>query len=177
MAEKGGANVSNKSFGLYIFHPPSRLSTKVTLIIGYILFLLFSIGWVLFTAYDRRWASAWFAQTHFFLLNPILTVLPFAALLPQVHEARRSHSDHSGGALSVNALAAQAVAFVIVAFCWSLRLRLPWGKGIRFVTWYQMVGWAAVDNLVYAVVQAVLWWVLARQRHHNGSEETAPLLR
>lgn len=48
------------------------------------------------------------------------------------------------------------------------------------IAWYQLVGWAAVDNVVYAFVQAVLLWIAMRQRGRvpgmetNG--ETSPLL-
>lgn len=53
---------------------------------------------------------------------------------------------------------------------------IPWGS------WYQLVGWAAVDNGFFVLVQAVLYLV-ARQkkgvtggRGQTGMDETAPLL-
>ncbi len=47
-----------------------------------------------------------------------------------------------------------------------------------FVSWYQLVGWAPVDNLVFAFVQGVLFFLAWGRRGTNGSlgEET-PLLR
>lgn len=170
-------------FGLYLYHPPSRPSVKRTIIAIYIAFLLISLTPVIFEStlpppgtdpnHDRRWVSAIFSYTHSILVNPIVTAIAVAALFPQAHETW-SRSDP--GALSVRALAAQAVVFAVVAFCWPLRMTLPLGVG--FITWYQLIGWAAVDNLVFAIVQAVLW-LISRRAGLSGSiegEETTPLI-
>ena len=45
------------------------------------------------------------------------------------------------------------------------------------ITWYQLVGWAAIDNLVFAFVQAVLFFIAWRRRGPDGTvDETMPLL-
>jgi hypothetical protein len=150
----------------------------------YVSFLLISLVPVLFEAalpptgsdpnHDRRWVSAIWVNTHSILINPIVTALAFAALFPQLRELRSRPTDP--GALSVEGLAVQAAVFFVVALCWPLRLRLPWGVGL--VTWYQLVGWAAIDNAVFAFVQAVLW-TFARRRGFAGVDdrETTPLIR
>ena len=148
----------------------------------YIAFLLISLAPVIFESalppsgtnpnHDRRWVSAVFSYTHCILVSPIVTAIAVAALFPQ---ARETWSRSDPGALSVRALAAQAIVFAVVAFCWSLRMTLP--LGVVFITWYQLVGWAAVDNLVFAIVQAVLWWISRRTGLSGFIEgETTPLI-
>lgn len=99
-------------------------------------------------------------------INPIVTVIGFASFFAQAHESR---SRSSLGALSIKGLAIQAVVFAVVALYWQLRMRIPeegWDMSPQrsFITWYQLVGWAAIDNTVFAIVQAVLLWVARRQR-------------
>jgi len=48
--------------------------------------------------------------------------------------------------------------------------------------WYSLVGWATVDNAIYALVQVLLFWIPMRQRGEGGHEavmhsETSPLLQ
>lgn len=115
-------------------------------------------------------------------INPIVTIIGFASLFVQ---ARVTRSRPSPGALSIVGLAIQAVVFAVVALYWPLRMTIPrefWNMSpLRScITWYQLVGWAAVDNAVFAIVQAVLLWIAMRQRGGvqgmttNG--ETTPLL-
>lgn len=61
-------------------------------------------------------------------------------------------------------LAVQAVVFALVAACWPFRMTLPssfWHS--KPFGWYQSIGWATVDNAVYAVVQTVLLLIVVRR--------------
>lgn len=72
--------------------------------------------------------------------------------------------------------------FTLVAVSWTMRAAFPsvweWHGGFFLVVWYQYVGWAAVDNAVFAVVQAGLLWAATRKwlEEDGGSDETEPLL-
>jgi len=120
---------------------------------------------------------------HTIFINPIVTFISFASLFAQ---ARETLLQPSQGALSIAGLAIQAVVFAVVALYWPLRMTIPrefWDMSpVRsFITRYQLVGWAAVDNAVFAIVQAVLLWIAMHRRGGvkgmttNG--ETAPLLQ
>lgn len=141
----------------------------------YIAFLLISVALIIFEStlpptgtdphHDRRWVTAIFGNTHTIVVDPIITIIAIIALFPQTRETL-SRSDP--GALSVDALAAQAIVFALVALYWPRRMRLP--SGVGFITWYQLVGWAVVDNFVFALVQAVLWSISTRLRPSNSTE-------
>lgn len=47
-----------------------------------------------------------------------------------------------------------------------------------FVWWYRLAGWAAVDNFIFAVVQAALLLVPGRTESNESAEngETMPLI-
>jgi hypothetical protein len=149
----------------------------------YMAFLLISIVPVIFIAAlpptgtdpygDRRWPSLYYGSASTMLINPIVTALAIAAYFPQ---ARELQSREDVGACSVLGLAVQAGVFLVVAMFWPLRIPLPWGMG--FIPWYQLAGWATLDNLVFALVQAVLWCI-ARRSNRATSEragETTPLI-
>ena len=52
---------------------------------------------------------------------------------------------------------------------------LPLMKAV--IAWLQLAGWAAVDNLIFALVQAILLLIALRQRPQMIDDgETAPLL-
>lgn len=85
----------------------------------------------------------------------------------------------------------QAIVFAIVALSWTARVRFQpdGGEGhgggppedrfsvtLWLKVWYQLVGWATVDNAVFALVQAALF---CRRRHQTGVKsggEEEPLL-
>ncbi|KAJ3520496.1 hypothetical protein NM208_g13683 [Fusarium decemcellulare] len=173
----------SSSFGAYLFYPPSSPGPKTTILSIYIAFLLISVAPVIFMAFlpptgtdpnrDRRWISAIFANTSGLLINPIVTALAIAAYFPQARELR---SRPDVGALSVLGLAVQASVFLIVSIIWPLRMELP--RGVSFSVWYQFAGWATVDNLIFAFVQAVLWWIARRFGRAVSEEpsEAAPLM-
>lgn len=110
---------------------------------------------------DRRWFGALFFGVHSMFINPIVTIGSILALYAQRQKAF---------ALSISGLASQAVVFALVASSWTARVRFPAIEGVSLsllVAWYQLVGWAAVDNAIFAIVQFVLL-CLAKQ-HQRGS--------
>ena len=99
---------------------------------------------------------------HLMLLNPIFT---FLIILSAVYQAKQPI-----GSLSRLGLAIQAVLFLFVAVSWVLRLLFSsakiWQYG--FVAWYVHLGWAPVDNAIFALVQAAL---LARSVYFDRREK------
>ncbi|KAK7414982.1 hypothetical protein QQX98_006215 [Neonectria punicea] len=171
-------------FGAYLFYPPPRPGQKTVAVLIYIAFLFISVFPVLFIASlpptgtdsynDRRWPSAIFFYISSMLVNPMISALALVAYLPQARELR-SRSDV--GALRVLGLALQGGIFLAVAIFWPLRFpQLP--LGVSFFMWYQIVGWALVDNLIFVFVQAMLWWLARRfkQEVTDVTGETAPLI-
>jgi hypothetical protein len=127
---------------------------------------------------DRRWFSATFEGVHTIYINPIVTAIGVLSLLP---EARTIVTHRSPSALSLVGLGFQATSFTLVGISWLFRLTIPheyWrtDPAEALVSWYQLVGWAAVDNLVFAFVQAVLLVIALRQRRSDGVSEIMPLL-
>lgn len=117
-------------------------------------------------------------------LNYIVTLLAIIAVYSQAWKLI-THSS-SVQALSTIGLAIQAVVSIIVAVSWVFQVSFsidkwqlnPWTLHF-WNTWYQLVGWAAVDNVIFAIGQAVLLWLGTR---HSGWEtgtydKTQPLLR
>ncbi|KAF3770638.1 hypothetical protein M406DRAFT_232898, partial [Cryphonectria parasitica EP155] len=142
------------SFALFLWYPPRQLGTKVTVVTLYLLFLCISIIPVIFEATlpaqglngpenDRRWFAAMFIGIHTLFLAPVITVLSRT------------------GALSPHGLALQAMVFLVAALYWPFRFHMPL-HGIPWGYWYQTIGWAAVDNALFVLVQAVLWYVASR---------------
>jgi hypothetical protein len=170
-----------------------RPGQRYSVLAIWVSFLLISIVPVLIDAFDfggrddpyRKWAGAFFTGVHSMFINPIVTILGIAALFVQ---ARETISRPDPGALSVTGLAIQAVVFVLVSLAWLGRLVFPWDRleghqitlGLLII-WYQLVGWVAVDNAIFSVVQAVLFWLASRHGRGGGAgnvgSETEPLLR
>jgi hypothetical protein len=129
---------------------------------------------------DRRLAGALFHGAHSIFLNPIVTALNIASLFVQAREPAMD-------ALSSVGLAVQAVVFSLVAASWAVgRLTFPWEELVSrqpvtlrvLITWYQLVGWVAVDNAIFAIVQAILLWLKLRRRTGdiNDNNEERPLI-
>jgi hypothetical protein len=78
------------------------------------------------------------------MVHPIVTALGFAALYSQPLDAATNPD-----ALSVLGLGVQAVVFLGVGLSWVFRITIPFGG---LMEWYQWVGWAAVDNIIFALV-------------------------
>ena len=133
---------------------------------------------------DRRWFAAFFATFHLMFVNPVVTIIGLASVFPQARaiSSRKSPGSTPLAALSLWGLALQAIVFTVVGISWLFRLTVPkdfWQMSpIRaLMVWYQIVGWAAVDNLIFAFVQAVLYFIAYRHRAtYGGGSETAPLL-
>jgi hypothetical protein len=128
----------------------------------------------------RRWTMALFHGIHTIFLSWIITGLNIAAIYFQVREIRSRPRNH---AFSHVSLAIQAAVFAFVAISWIGRVKFPyegfsertWGF---LSTWFELVGWAAVDNGIFAIGQAVLLWGLLHQERSGAYRaETEPLLR
>jgi hypothetical protein len=177
--------IQSCSFTICLYYSPSRPRQKGVVIAIYITFLFISIIPGVFETTlpppgdeGRDWFSALFGGYHVLYINPVVTAIAIAAFLPQ---ARETLSRPDRGALSLTGLATQAVVFAIVAACWPFRMTLPssfWHS--KPFGWYQLIGWATADNGVFAVVQAVLWWIAMRCGRGNQevviSGERSPLL-
>ncbi|KAJ5752006.1 hypothetical protein N7520_008923 [Penicillium odoratum] len=134
----------------------------------------------------RRWGEAFFSGYHAMFMNPIVTILVLVALPCQ---ARAMHAQpvRDLKSLSLLGLLAQGVIFGVVAVSWTMRVRsmdlssrdVVAYRLLTFVSWYQMVGWAAVNNAVFALVQILL---LCLARNWRGEKmamadgEREPLL-
>lgn len=117
---------------------------------------------------DRDWYDAlYILGPMLYLIGPIIQILGFAGLRAEASEIKRSRS--SGGnsnedALSVRGLVVQAVVFLVVGLSFVWRMRLPEEELTGYLIvdvkhWYWSVGFATINNLIFAVVQGVLAWV------------------
>lgn len=139
---------------------------------------------------DRRWLPALFHGVHSLWISPLATLLGLAAAFFQIRETTRADQDQQ--ALSLVGLVVQGAVFACVAASWAVRVVFPWsevpgsdgdarrlGPGF-FWSWYQLVGWAAVDNAVFALAQVVVWCVALRRFGNMGGPkdgESEPLIR
>ncbi|KAB8238197.1 uncharacterized protein BDW43DRAFT_321250 [Aspergillus alliaceus] len=181
--------LSSTLFFLGIFYSPAYPRRKTFIIGIYIAFLSISLlAAVLYILTNpcgasrgsQCWLDAIFLGSHLIFVNPVVTLLAIAALPAQLLELKQ----HGHAALSLTGLASQAVIFAVLGLSWIFRVRLDhnlsdlfwtWGS---FTSWYQLVGWAAVDNLVFAVVQGILFLVVLRgKRTALAKGENEPLLR
>lgn len=136
----------------------------------YISFLLISVVPIYIDAVDpeepsqRGWFSGIFISVHTIFVNPIVTAGIILAFCAQWQKA---------SALSTFGLATQAVVFSLVALSWASRVRfidplpeMPPGVPLQnlFIIWYQLVGWATVDNAIFAMIQLVLFCLAT---HHK----------
>lgn len=110
----------------------------------------------------------------FLYVNYIITGLGIASLFVQWPQAT---------ALSARGLAPQAIVFALAAISWVLLAHFdPNAKTENkggLIGWYLYVGFAAVDNGVFAVVQAILFYRVWRGTGGGNtarSLETEPLL-
>lgn len=112
-------------------------------------------------------------------VNTLLTALSFyfesRLVLPRPPD--------DAGSLSLIGLLVQALVFGAVAVSWESRVQWPdhpppLGGALVWWGWYRMIGWAAIDNAVFAAGQGYLWLVIRRILTANAasSGETEPLL-
>jgi hypothetical protein len=127
-----------------------------------------AIGLAYISPEHREWPSALLTGILLFLVGPIVQVLGIAAFRSQLHEFR---SRGSVGSLSLQGLLLQAVIFFLVGISFIFRLRLlPDMIDEHFIVdlrdWYWTVGWATTNNLVFALAQGILAWIVSR--HDEG---------
>ena len=162
---------------------------KTFALVVYIVFLLISVVPIFGDTANpprkgRRWSGAMWSGIHSLLISWIVTGFGVAALGFQV---RKTLSRPSDRALSRLGLVAQATVFALVAVSSVVRVEFPWEllEGHRvnlglLCSRYELVGWAAIDNAIFALGQAVLLWItsrLARLERKTPDDETEPLLR
>ncbi|KAF5855659.1 hypothetical protein ETB97_008832 [Aspergillus alliaceus] len=181
--------LSSTLFFLSVFYSPARLGRKTFIVGIYIAFLSISLlAAVLYILTNPCGSSrgneclldAIFLGSHLIFVNPVVTILAIAALPAQLQELKR----HRHAVLSLVGLASPTMIFAVLGLSWVFRVRLDqnlsdifwtWGT---FISWYQLVGWAAVDNLAFAVVQGILFLVVLRRKRTAMAEgENEPLLR
>lgn len=177
------------------FPSDNHFGYKFGLLTVYILFALISIIPIFIDAIDRdffgppEWrqvGQALFSGYHAMFMNPIVTILALVAL-PCQARAIRALPFGDLKSLSLLGLLAQGVIFSVVAISWTMRVKfmdlsfrdvISYGL-LTFVSWYQMVGWAAVNNAVFALVQISLFclarnWRVVKMVVADGEGE--PLL-
>ncbi len=118
------------------------------------------------------------------VLNPVGTILSVTALFSQLGLVI---ARPDVGSLSTATLAAQGILFIAVGITWNIRLG-PADEGGKYklpslFVWYNLVGFAVLDNITFAIVQLVL---LFTARHKSAAvataeeaatpDETSPLL-
>ena len=117
--------------------------------------------------------GAIFFYVHSMFVNYVVTFGAIASLCYQWEKAT---------ALSAVGLAVQVVVFVVVALSWITRVRfLEYmdkfsDHPFRWTTWYELVGWAVVDNGVFALIQGVLLYLSWKRRHNGIEADEEPLL-
>ncbi|KAH7392463.1 hypothetical protein DE146DRAFT_141843 [Phaeosphaeria sp. MPI-PUGE-AT-0046c] len=175
-------------FIVCLYLPSNHRDCGVRVAIGtYIAFLFVSIIPVLSDAAfscrgpNRRMEMDIFFGIHTQFLSWIITSTYVVAIYFQIKEIRLRPQDQ---ALVSLGLALQAVVFTLLAFSWVGRIRFPYPDGglqwTYLSAWYQLVGWATVDNSIFAIGQATLLSIIAGHRsciHTSVDSETEPLLR
>ncbi|KAF6843039.1 pq loop repeat protein [Colletotrichum musicola] len=145
----------------------------------YALYLLVSlVPAVLLAIYPgARRARDLILLAHSLIFLPTSTVLFFAGAATQAREITRRRRSGPGG-FSLPGLAAQAVAFAIVAISWVFRVQYP-PYAPLWDGWYRLVGWPVVGNGAFALVQGLLLWVAIRlpEKEEEGELESRPLLQ
>jgi hypothetical protein len=132
---------------------------------------------------DREWYGVLFIAPMLYLVGPMVQILGFAALRAQALEIRsRNSSDATDSALSVRGLVVQAVVFLLVGISFVWRIRVPTEELdehfiVNLQMWYWTVGWATINNVIFAVAQGVLAWMAWRHETVGGnlSERSALL--
>ncbi|KJY00693.1 hypothetical protein TI39_contig316g00002 [Zymoseptoria brevis] len=181
-------------FCLSLTLPTYTAAQKRRLAASFVSFTAITLAPTIFEAFipkdDRIWYTAGLDYLLFFLLAPIMQLLGLVALHVQVRETK---SRTTLGALSVEGLYAQTLVFTLGASMvfrvkmlpeyWDGNPSLPPERNtplaklwMGIVGWYEMVGWATLDNLIFAFAQGSLWWIARRQSVGGGFGERGPLL-
>lgn len=172
-------------FSLILYFSPLHLGTKTLLVIIYGAVIVVEFGVLIEVASVTRdkhngsdsWLSGLLAALHALCLNPLATVLQIAAAFPQL---RQLNSQSDLGALSIKSLGFQALLFLVLAISWPLRIFLNegvrWPFQMNLISWYQLIGWAPVNSLIFAIVQGLLWHRATQLEHESWPGETERLL-
>lgn len=127
---------------------------------------------------ERAWSMALFYAPHIFLINPFITMLEIGSFFAQGHEIWSGPAQPVG--LSVLGLGVQAAVFALVGVAWLGRLEYDWDPYTSnpptlgaLGMWFLLAGSFAVDNLIFAVGQGVLFW-LARRRYRTYERVDVP---
>jgi hypothetical protein len=111
------------------------MSRRMIFILCYILFLSISVVPVIYEATlplpganqgpwnDRRGFAAFYWYLHAAAINPIVILLSFTSLYPQLGEI-----SNNPGAFSVKGLGVQAVAFLLIGLSWKFRMTTWYGE-------------------------------------------------
>jgi hypothetical protein len=161
--------------------PPRRPAKKVMAITAYLSFLAVTlipaIGVVLMIPpEDRDWPTALLEFFWLFLLGPAIQLLGVAAFIVQAWRVRRGSND----VLSVQGLVVQAVVFFLVKISFLFRYRIPPEELdehfiVNLRSWYWRFGWATINNVVFALAQGMLAWLVLRRKGNDTGERTALL--
>lgn len=162
------------------WYPPNRQSEKVLVTLGYLAFAYGSFLPVLphFSKSYRehsQWGLDMFFATHSYAVNWLVTmgVFPFSLFCQWLLMLDQPVPQ----SLSVDGLAAQAVVFILTGISWTWRMTTD---KPTWVEWYEYVGYAAVDNLLFGIVQAVLYLfvleAIGLAESPADAGETSPLL-
>jgi hypothetical protein len=128
------------------------------------------------TMSEHDWFDVLYIMMPMFVLGPIVQILGFVAMWAQASEIR-SRSPGTENALSVKGLLVQAVVFLLVGLSYLWRMRIPeeeewsgyWIVDLR--KWYWTVGFATINNLIFAMVQGVLAWIAWSYKGDGGEIE------
>lgn len=107
---------------------------------------------------------------HSMVINRIVTILGFLPLYVRWQKA---------SALNIIGLATQAAVFILLAISWNFRVYFSdrfYGKPFDFERWYEIMGWAPIDNAIFAIVQFILFCLASRNLKGGSSQrEKEPL--
>jgi hypothetical protein len=176
------------SFSLAIYLPPyHRRSRKVAIVLAYMAFLSITLIPTLLLASEstaeQGWDSSLLAGALVYLIAPLVQLLGVIAFFAQARTTIATRGRQEENSLSVQGLFGQAVVFALVGVSFMFRLKLPAKKWKYYIwnvlrEWYWLVGWATLNNCVFAVAQGVLGWIAVRQRRWKVVEggDVEPLL-
>ena len=157
-------------------YPPSRQGIKTTILSIFTTVFATTVGSVIFVRVigpQKPDLPLGFLELGLsFVLNPIVSLIAVAAFFVQ---ARQLRSGSEIGSLSPIGLIAQAIVYLIVGITWNFRM-VPLERGSLILKWYPMTGFAVVDNLIFALAQLGLWFLVRRIDRNAATGETSHLL-
>lgn len=131
------------------------------------------------TMSEHDWFDVLYIMMPMFVLGPIVQILGFVAVWVQASAMRKSRSSGSDAddALSVRGLVVQAMVFLLVGLSFLWRMKIPEEEEwtgywiVDLSKWYWTVGFATINNLIFAVVQGVLAFIAWRYKGAGGEIE------